>query len=308
MEENKKKFDWKIAVAVITVLLLVICLFKIHDQSEQINNLQSSVSLLQHKITNIDNNISSLYTNIDEHLKKEASLLSDVDYSLGELNTNDHTIPVTIKVTPKALTDDMHLSVNIGGASVPLERNGNEFSATMPVNMFVSYDSYPMLSITSNGTTKTEKLEDVNVSALYTRYLPNVYAFLEVGDQFKNGQLILNGVLNFDEKPSVSDSDVSVVKLVLVTEKNGAEISHTDFSDKVQAGFTGNSFNASYDAAYGDTIRIYILAEDSLGYTHKRVCYTWYQPDANTQAESVFADGPAEVYDKNGKLLNGEIK
>ena len=139
MEENKKKFDWKIAVAVITVLLLVICLFKIHDQSEQINNLQSSVSLLQHKITNIDNNISSLYTNIDEHLKKEASLLSDVDYSLGELNTNDHTIPVMIKVTPKALTDDMHLSVSIGGASVPLERNGNEFSATMPVNMFVSY-------------------------------------------------------------------------------------------------------------------------------------------------------------------------
>lgn len=305
MEEKKRKIDWKIVVAVITVLLLVICLFKIHDQSEQINSLQNSVSLLQNKITNIDYNISSLYTNIDEHLKKEASLLSDVDYSLGELNINDHTIPVTIKVTPKALTDDMQLSVNIGGTSVPLERNGNEFSATVPVNMFVSYDSYPMLSITSNGTTKTEKLEDVDVSALYTRYLPNVYGYLEVGDRFKNGKLVLEGVLNFDEKPSALDSDVSVVKLVLVTEKNGVEIARTDFSDKVQSEFTGNSFSASYDAAYGDTIRIYILAEDSLGYTHKTVCYTWYQPDANTQMESVFADGPAEIYDRSGNLLNG---
>ena len=46
MEEKKRKIDWKIVVAVITVLLLVICLFKIHDQSEQINSLQNSVSLL----------------------------------------------------------------------------------------------------------------------------------------------------------------------------------------------------------------------------------------------------------------------
>ena len=308
MEEIKKKFNWSVVAIIVLACLMVFCLVKISDLSNEISNLHTTISNYQNQVWSLNNEIQSIYDNVEELLKKEASLLSDVDYSLGELNTNDHTIPVTIKVTPKALTDDMHLSVNIGGASVPLERNGNEFSATMPVNMFVSYDSYPMLSITSNGTTKTEKLEDVNVSALYTRYLPNVYAFLEVGDQFKNGQLILNGVLNFDEKPSVSDSDVSVVKLVLVTEKNGAEISRTDFSDKVQAGFSGNSFNASYDAAYGDTIRIYILAEDSLGYTHKRVCYTWYQPDANTQAESVFADGPAEVYDKNGKLLNGEIK
>ena len=308
MEEKKRKVDWKIVVAVFTIILLVICLFKIHDQSEQINSLHNSVSLLQNKITNIDYNISSLYTNIDEHLKKEASLLSDVDYSLGELNINDHTIPVTIKVTPKTLTDDMQLSVNIGETSVPLERNGNEFSATLPVNMFVSYNAYPMLSITSNGTTKTEKLDDVEVSALYTRYLPNVYGSLEVSDQFKNGKLSLQGMLNFGEKPSALDSDVSVVKLVLVTEKNGVEIARTDFSDKVQSGFTGNSFSASYDAEYGDTIRVYILAEDSLGYTHKTVCYTWYQPDANTQMESVFADGPAEIYDKNGNLLNEKIK
>ena len=65
---------------------------------------------------------------LDEKLKKEASLLSSVDYSLGELNTETHTVPVTLKVVPKSLTDDMQLSVKIGSETVALERNGNEFS------------------------------------------------------------------------------------------------------------------------------------------------------------------------------------
>ena len=303
MEENKKKFNCSVVAIILLACLMVFCLAKISNLSNEISNLHTTISNYQNQVWSLNNEIQSIYDNVEELLKKEASLLSDVDYSLGELNTNDHTIPVTIKVTPKALTDDMQLSVNIGGASVPLERNGNEFSATMPVNMFVSYDSYPMLSITSNGTTKTEKLEDVNVSALYTRYLPNVYAFLEVGDQFKNGQLILNGVLNFYEKPSASDSNITITKIELITVKNEQEIDRKDITSNITNQSYHVPVNLSYDVKYGDKFCIYVLAKDSLGYTHKSLAFFWNDLDENTHHAITAIDGSVQIYDKNGNLL-----
>lgn len=303
MEENKKKFDWKIIIAVVAVILLVVCLFKIQDQSDQITNLQNSVSMLQNRINNIGYDIDSIYTNIDEHLKKEASLLSNVNYSVGELNTENHTVSVTLKVVPKSLTEDMQLSVKVGKETIALERNGNEFSATFAVNLFVAYDDYPMLNIVSANTTKTEKLETVDVSMLFSRYLPNVYAHLEMSDSMKNGKLTIDGILMFDEKPIAIDSDVTVNKLEMITLKNDQEIDRKDITDNVMSQRYHVPVNVSYDAKYGDKLCIYILAEDSLGYTHKVLVYFWNDLDENTHGAITVIDGSAEIYDKDGNLL-----
>ena len=309
MEENKKKFDWKFAGFVAVFIMLIFCLAKINELENQISNLSSQISGYQNQVNSMQNTINSIYDNVDEKLKKEASLLSNVDYSLGELNTETHMVPVTVTLTPKSLTDDMQVSLSFEGNSVSFERNGSEFTATFPINMFVAFDEYPMLNIKADGTTKTELLESVSLSTLYNRYLPLVYAYITPFDEFKNNKLKIDAELQFDEKPTSVDSDVTVKKVELVTEKNNKEISRKDITGELADYLSPIPVQANYDAKYGDEIIIYVVAEDSLGYVHKLPAYYWHEIDENTSQEAVTPVGDnAEIYDKNGNLLTGGNK
>jgi len=224
MDETRKKFHWKNILDIVMAVLLVACFAKIHELENQIANFNNTIVNGNHLISNMQHNIDSIYDNVEKQLKKEASLLSSIDYTLGELNTNDHTVPVTMNLTPKTLTDDVKIAVNVDGQRVTFERNGNEFSATFSVGMFIEYDNFPMLNIVTDDTTKTELLENVSLTALYDRYLPMVYAYITPFDEFKNGKLSIDGHLQFAEKPTAIDSEVSVRKIELVTEKTSAMI------------------------------------------------------------------------------------
>ena len=303
MEENKKKFSWAIVVIAVLICLMIFCLSKINDLSNEISGLRNTISNYQNQVRALSYEINSIYDNVDDLLKKEASLLSSVDYSLGELNTETHTVPVTLKVIPKNLTDNMQLSVKVGSETVALERNGNEFSAIVAVNMFIDYDDYPMLSITSDETTKTEKLENVDVSRLFTRYLPYVYAHLESSDILKNGKLAIDGILVFDEKPVAVDSNVTITQIELITVKNEQEIDRKDITSNITNQSYHAPVNLSYDAKYGDKFCIYVLAKDSLGYTHKTLSYFWNDLDEHTHSAITVVDGSLEIYDKDGNLL-----
>ena len=303
MEENKKKFSWTIVAIVVLACLMVFCLVKINDMSNEISNLRTTISNYQNQVWSLNNEINSIYDNVDKLLKKEASLLSSVDYSLGELSPETHTVPVTLKVVPKSLTDDMQLSVKIGSETVALERNGNEFTATVAVNMFIDYDDYPMLNIVSGETTKTEKLDDVDVSRLFARYLPYVYAHLESSESLKNGKLAIDGILMFDEKPVAMDSNVTITKIELITVKNEQETDRKDITSNVTNQSYHVPVNVSYDAKYGDKVCVYVLAEDSLGYIHKTLAYFWNDLDEHTHSAITVTDGSVQIYDKNGNLL-----
>lgn len=309
MEENKRKFDWKAVAIIILAVVVIVCFSKIDELNHKINNLQGNISALSNQISSMNGNINSIYNNVDEMLKKEASILSDVNYSLGELDTETHTAPITLKVVPKSLVNDMQLSVSIGNESFDFERNGNEFSATFPINVFAVYKNLPMLNINANGETKTELLESVPLTTLYTRYLPNIFAHVTPFDEFKDGKLELDSNLLFDVKPASSESNVSIVNVELVTTKNDKEIAREDITDKilhkdgldtVEPHYT---VRASYEAKYGDEIRIIVIVKDSLGYTHRIPAYYWHQIDENTQEAVTVVDNSPEIYDADGVLL-----
>lgn len=309
MEENKRRFDWKAIAIIILAVVAIVCFSKIDGLNNRIGNLQGEISGLRNQISSMNGNINSIYNNVDEMLKKEASILSDVDYSLGELDTNTHTVPVTVKVIPKTLTDNMMLSLNVGEKSVDFERNGNEFSVTFPANIFIAQRDFPMLNITANGETKTELLEGSPLTALYTRYLPTIYSYITPFDEFEDGKLEIDGHLQFDVKPASSESNVSIVSVELLTTKNDIEITREDITDKilrkdgmdsVQPHFT---VKASYEAKYGDEIRIIVIAKDSLGYIYKIPAYYWCEIDESTSQAATVVDNSTEIYDSQGQLL-----
>lgn len=308
MEENKRRFDWRIIAIIVLAVITIVCLSRIDGLNNRMNSLQGEISGLRNQVSAMGSNINSIYNNVDEMLKKEASILSDVKYSLGELDTNTHTVPVTVKVVPKILTDNMMVSINVGEEAFGFERNGSEFSATFPAYIFIEHRDFPMLSITANGETKTELLESSPLTALYTQYLPTIYSYVTPFDDFKNGILEIDGPLHFDVKPAFSESDISIVNVELVTLKNDKEITREDITDKVLRKEGSDTVvphftvKASYEAKYGDEIRIIVIAKDSLGYTYKIPAYYWCEVDENTR-QAVTVDNSSGIYDKYGKLL-----
>ena len=169
MEENKKVLKLQKIITCIIVGLLIFSLIQIANLNDRIDNLVSANSRLNSEISQLNSTINSIYSNVDEQLKKEASLITGIDYSVGTPNADMKTAPVTITVVPKTVTNDMKLSVEIDGTIAPLERNGNEFSGTIDVGLFESYGQYPLLTIESSNDTKTEYLEDMNIGNLLDR-------------------------------------------------------------------------------------------------------------------------------------------
>ncbi|MBQ3256903.1 MAG: hypothetical protein IJA67_05785 [Oscillospiraceae bacterium] len=298
--DNNIKLNWqKILIAVLTALL-IFALFRIASLSSEIDSMQNSINNLNSEINFMQNNISSIYDNVDERLKKQSSLLASVETGFGSLNHETHEVTVEMTLIPKTVTDNMELYVTVGDTEYKCERENTNFYASLPVNLFLRYDEHPILTIQSPTGTQTEILEDVRIGSLYHTYLPHIYASLENNADLKNGKLLISGSLHIDYKPT--ESGVGIETFTLVTEVNGKETDRRDLTGEIEKNTYDEQISMTVDATFNDQVYIYLLSEDSLGYTHKNVVYDLNIKDGPIPEPSA----PAEdgIYGKDGKLLN----
>ena len=307
MEENKKQFNWKKFVIVLMAILLVFSLYEIAQLSKQIDSLITENSRLTADIQGLNSSINSIYDNVDKQLKKQASLISGVDFAIGNPSEDMKTVELSLTVVPKAISDDMQVSVTVDGVTAPLERNGSEFTGTIDVGLFVDYNQWPLLSIKSEGETKTEYLEDIDVSYMFSRHLPSLYADMSGGNgKFNDGSLSVDLGFSIESKPAYGNAPITFTSFTLIEEVNGKEISRQDITDEVRK--SGESYNTRYvknfKVTYGDELKVYVVAEDSLGYIHKTLAHYWLESEDGSQAQAQF--GGELIYDKDGNLLYGD--
>lgn len=306
MEENRKKINWKTVVIVVMAFLLLFCLAKINSLNEKNQYLDNEVRGLHNRITSLQDDISLIYDNVDKQLKKEASLLSGVDYSLGELSADKTTTDLNVSVVPKLISDDMKLSITIDGKTSELKKNGNAFVGTIDVGLFVEYDKWPLISIQTAEGTKTEYLENVDISYMYTRFLPSVYADGSGTSTHSGNKLNVDLRFSIDYKPASSQSTVAFTNFTLIEEINGKEVGRKDITDDVQK--SGNTYDTTYTKSFqvkkGDELKVYVVAEDSLGYIHKTLAHYWFENEDGAHAETIY--GGESIYDKDGNMLYGD--
>jgi len=309
MEQKKEINREHILYAVIAVMAiaLIVAFSKINALESEIdvvrNNLASETSFLQ-------TNIASVYTNVDEQLKQQASILSVVDCEYGELDTESKTATLSLTVVPKELTADMQVSVTVGERTVQFTRNESQFKADVSVDLFIDYDYHPLLTITTADETKTEYLDKVDVSYLFGRYLSQLYSNYSGGIKLSNGQLIYDGYLSIESKPASNETTAKFKSYEIVAELNGVEISRVDITDDIDNdGFYRQDYNARYDAGMGDELIIYIVAVDHLGFVHKDLASQWHETEDGAgvaMAETVY--GGERIYDSQGNLLYGKYE
>ena len=304
MEENKNNTKWQKIITCIVIGLLVLSVVQIAVLKDEIDNLKSVNSRLSSELNQINGNISSIYTNVDKKLKEQASILSGVNYDIGEINDDNETVSVSLKIVPKNLSDDMTISVKIGDEITDLTRKGNEFTAKFNVGLFIGYDEYPLVTIKTSAGTQTEYLEDVDLSYQFDRYFPTLEARMNGSSTtYRDSSAHINSTYDISVHQYGNDSDVTFTKITLVETLNCKEIGREDITDKVAE--ADGSYSAQYvkdiDISNGYDLRVYVIAENSLGYTHEALAGCWMD-DKMEAMINVELDNEI-IYDKDGNVL-----
>ena len=298
---EKQKTNLQKLIIVIMSAALAFCFVLISRLENEIAQLRNSLNSQYHMLTT---QVESIYTSVDQMLKEEASMLSNVTAEHGELNVDDHTIDVTVSLVPKLISDDMKVQLSINGRTTELSRNGSNFTGTIPVNIY-NKDEQLLMTIETAAGTQTQFLPEVQTVYLWEGRIPSLY-YCEISGErgLSEGKYVLNGELDINCSPVEDTPNVRFEKFVLVTELNGKEINREDITQDVlnyQTYPHGVYFRHDYqmecEAAEGDQLGIYLEATDSLGYLHRRLIHHWKQQNGNV-AEAV--DASEYIYAPDG--------
>ena len=296
-----KKIKSLQACVVILAIALCACIYKINALESNIKNLDNA---FDRQYQQVMNQVQSIYQNVDEKLREEASLLSLVEAEYGEFNLEDHTIDVTVKLVPKLISEEMKLQISINGRTADLSRTGNSFAGTVPVDIY-NLGELMLLTIDTAGGIQTQYLSEIQVEYLWAERIPSLYYCDISGNAtFADGKYTLDGHIDINCSPVADTPDVKFESFVLVTELNGKEINQENITEDVlnyeaypHGVYWRSEYNMECEAVEGDELGIYLEATDSLGYLHRMLLHHWKVLDGAT-AEAV--DDSEYIYDPNG--------
>ena len=297
----EKKIKSLQACVVILTIALCACIYKINALESDLKNLDYSWERQNQQILN---QVQSIYQNVDEKLREEASLLSSVAAEYGDIDLENHTIDVTVKIVPKLISDDLNIQISMNGRKAELSRDGNYFIGTIPVDIYNIGEQMLMTIDTATGT-QTQYLSEIRVEYLWGERIPSLY-YSDISGQatFAEGKYTLNGHININCSPVVQTPDVTFESFILVTELNGKEISKEDITSEVlnyeaypNGVYWYDTYQMECEAVEGDELGIYLVATDSLGYLHRMLLHHWKVSNGAT-AEAV--NGSEFIYDPNG--------
>ena len=300
----EKKIKSLQACVVILTIALCACIYKINALESDLKNLDYSWERQNQQIIN---QVQSIYQNVDEKLREEASLLSSVAAEYGDIDLENHTIDVTVKLVPKLISDDLKIQISMNGRKAELSRDGNYFIGTIPVDIY-NIGEQMLMTIDTAAGTQTQYLSEIQVEYLWGERIPSLY-YSDISGQatFAEGKYTLNGHININCSPAVQTPDVTFESFILVTELNGKEISKEDISSEVlnyeaypNGVYWYDTYQTECEAVEGDELGIYLEATDSLGYLHKMLLHHWKVSNGAT-AEAV--DGSEYIYSPDGTRI-----
>lgn len=317
--KNKEKLFYQL-LAIGLIIALVVCFVKIEDLRTRINHIDNAHS---NEVSSLRNQISSIYNNVDEQMKKQGSLFTNVKREFGEFNSETMKADIKISVVPKTIVDNMKVNVSLCGTTAEMTKNTNgEYSAIVPVGIFEIEDYFPLVTISANGETKTEYLEDQSVHGIFSNYLPTMLGGTIKTSQatLADGKLTVDGDFFIGYNLGEIDKKAKFEKYTLIAEVAGKEIAKKDITniitkhervDNIENGKVNIHFKETYDLSGHNELTIYVVVEDTFGYLHKKIAFSWNHPDDEAAPEPAHAIEEAMyvgevILDKNGKVLFGK--
>ena len=310
--KNKENISY--IVIFVLVIALIVSFAKIHS-------LESNIALLRNDQDSdrktLEQQISNIYKEVDERMKKHASLFSYSAIEYGKDVANNRG-PVTISVVPKTITDDMVLNISYDGQTVAMNKTPDgKYAGTLMVDMFKENVGFPLVTIESKGETKTEYLTDLYLSEMWPDFIPslraNVAEDVSSTRRYKDGKLPVRLLIGIGYDVPNNGAEIKFEDVYLLVKVNDKEIDRKDMNDKFNT-LTSDTEDAefvleeTYEVSKSDKLSVYVVGQDELGFIHEQNVYNWVHPDENgAQMEpAVPANFKGEsIYDKDGNKLYG---
>ncbi|MBQ1966537.1 MAG: hypothetical protein II356_01030 [Clostridia bacterium] len=300
MEKTVKK---QRLIIIILAVALVVAFVQLNGYKTESENRFNNLS---NQIQRVSDDIQSIYGNVDDMLEEEASLVTSFNYEYGKLDAENRLVPVSVKITPKTLTDKTVITLDFGSEKVQLKRgDGGEFTADFNAPLFPDTESEVVkLLIKDGNTTQTQEL-DWYISSLHSNYLPELMAgftfdktsFSEEKGLTVDGDVFFMG--DIEESGGTAFTDLKLVYMINDKIVDEQEIPETAF----ETAFDDIDVYKTYpDAKAEDTFTLYIEGVDEYGLVHRItvkeiVCISGEE----TSEESL---GNYEtILDKNGNVL-----
>ena len=308
---NKKTTKkWKIAFICIIILgvFLFGSLWKIFDLSEYISDMEQNHA---YEMENFRSQIDSIYNNVDEQMKKEASLLSYINCEYGELDPKTNTVKMLFTVIPKAVTDETTISIKIGKDYIPMQRSGNKFVGEYNAYAFRTdedEDLIPILTIKNGDKSENEHLEDIETKYLYQRYLGTFVAdssnfnttlkkVIDNGNNYYEFQIQAKFLFYY----ATDDVEPKFKKLYILTEVNDQHLETKDVTYAVdEYGTYNDTMTFNYAVNGDDHVKAYAVLQDEYGCYHSVQLYDY---TFDSSGAISFTETTEKIYSPDKKLL-----
>ena len=144
-------------ISVISVIGLIVCLFEIVSLQGEIDDLNRTISNQNERF---NREVNSIYSNVDEKLKKQASILSEKSLEYGEKDLQNRTVEIICTVVPKEYTP--------GKTTAVLVLDGKEIEELYnvtdraPITYFINNEFYVEQAFVGTIKEKTIQRERIN--------------------------------------------------------------------------------------------------------------------------------------------------
>lgn len=291
-------------IIIILAVALVIAFVQLNGYKTESENRYNSLS---NHIQRVSDNIQEIYGNVDRMLEEEASLVTSFNYEYGKLDAEKRLVPVSVKITPKTLTDKTVLTLDFGSEKVELKRgDGGEFIADFNAPLFPDTDSKVVKLLIKDGNTTQIQELDWYISSLYEEFLPQLMAgfvfdhttFSEEKGLTVKGDVMFMG--DIEESDGKAFTDLKLVYMLNDKIVEEAEIPEATFQSAVS---DIDIYKTYPDAKTEDIFTLYIEGVDEYGFVHRITLKETVCSSAESDAEEP-SDGFYEIIlDKDGNEL-----
>lgn len=266
----------------------------------KLNRLKTYVDNLVYQVDYSDNNlrneINTIYSNVDEKLKKQGSILDSHQLTLGQLNVEAVTVPITLRITPKEASETLKASLQLDNKIITMKKEGTSFSVTFDAYVLDKPEMKVVLE--NNGVQKIETFEE-HID-LRNKYFLEISGGIEGSSSYGSDTFQHRGTisLHFSYTEYNSPKKITVIK----------EVNENIISQNTEEASYHNSIplNEKYKLSKGDKLDIYAIVEDQYGFNYKYKLLN-YGVDSNGNPIPGNHEFPeqrvVEIRDKSGKII-----
>jgi len=210
MSGNVKKFF----VPAVLVILLLVQLKTYEDVQELRNQVQLQAMGPDSVRNTLSAEISGMQARLEETLRQEASALSSFQWEMGDLDTETLKAALTVSVTPKEVTTDTRVRVQISNGEIAsLEKKGVTYTGTVQVGLF---EEISMKVLIDRGGVTTVEEPESYIGSLWEYYLPKLDGdvWYSAAKRGKDATVTVSGNARiYEGKVTERKNDIQTLKL-----------------------------------------------------------------------------------------------